>query len=264
MDKASTSSLFLLALDFQMVWCHYNSELKVSAAKPCLFEHNCSLALSAYFFGFYMFGKFLNEVSTNKIDFFIFVEGVYTLPCSIWSSLSPVFLCPVGYSFRTSAFRIPWKNGQIRNLSAIDSHVEVWVKSISCYYTSLHLKCFLSVLCGRREGRLKQKEKSLMFKTKTWSYHTEVWTFPVYGKSLGPYCQCWKPSDKPASTPEYLQEEVGSTAAPLPAPLLVMNFFPKVPIVSQSPSNLQNYSFLLSAFHLICFWDKNHLSNTNT
>lgn len=25
------------------------------------------------FFGFYMFGKFLNEVSTNKMDFFIFV-----------------------------------------------------------------------------------------------------------------------------------------------------------------------------------------------
>lgn len=66
------------------------------------------------------------------------------------------------------------ENGQIRNLSAIDSHVEVWVKSISCYYTSLHLKCFLSVLCGRREGRLKQKEKSLMFKTKTWFYYTEV------------------------------------------------------------------------------------------
>lgn len=156
------------------------------------------------------------------------------------------------------------ENGQIRNLSAIVFHVEVRVKSISCYYTSLPLKCFLSVLCGRREGRLKQKEKSLFFKTKTWFYHTEVWTCPVYGKSLGPHCQCWEPWDKPASTPEYLQEEVGSTAAPLPAPLLVMNFFPKVPIVSQSPSNLQNYSFLLSAFHLICFWDKNHLSNTNT
>lgn len=109
MDKASASSLFLLALDFQMVWCYYTSELKVSAAKLCLFEHNCSLALSAYFFGFYVFGKFLNEVSTNKIDFFIFVEGVYTLPCSICPSLSPVFLCPVGYSFSTSAFRILWK-----------------------------------------------------------------------------------------------------------------------------------------------------------
>lgn len=122
------------------------------------------------------------------------------------------------------------ENGQIRNLSAIGSRVEVWVKSISCYYTSLPLKCFLSVLCGRREGRLKQKERSLIFKTKTWFYHTEVWTCPVYGESLGPHCQCWEPSDKPASTPEYLQEEVGSTAAPLPAPLLVMNFFPKVPL----------------------------------
>lgn len=30
-----------------------------------------------------MFGKFLNEVSTGKIDFFIFLYGVYTLPCSM-------------------------------------------------------------------------------------------------------------------------------------------------------------------------------------
>lgn len=237
-------------------------ELKVSAAKPCLFEHNCSLALSAYFFGFYMFGKFLNEVSTNKIDFFIFVEGVYTLP--VFDRHYPLYFFAQWGTVLGPQLSEYLANGQIRNLSAIDSHVEVWVKSISCYYTSLPLKCFLSVLCGRREGRLKQKQRSLILKTKTWFYHTEVWTCPVYGKSLGPHCQCWEPSDKPASTPEYWQEELGSTAAPLPAPLLVMNFFPKVPIVSQSPSNLQNYSFLLSAFHLICFWDKNHLSNTNT
>lgn len=51
-------------------------------------------------------------------------------------------------------------NGQIRNCSAIDSlHVEVWVKSISKYCISLHLKCFLWVLCGRREARLEQKER---------------------------------------------------------------------------------------------------------
>lgn len=75
MDEASllpSDSCQWLSIDFKMVW-HYTSELKVSAAKMCLFEHNCSLALSAYFLGFYMFGKFLNEVSTNKIAFFIFV-----------------------------------------------------------------------------------------------------------------------------------------------------------------------------------------------
>lgn len=50
------------------------------------------------------------------------------------------------------------ENGQIRNCSAIDSlPVEVWVKSISNSCISLRLKCFLLVLCERREGRLEQK-----------------------------------------------------------------------------------------------------------
>lgn len=74
------------------------------------------------------------------------------------------------------------------------------------------------------------------------------------GKAWAPIASAESLEINQPAPPEYLQEEVGSTAAPLPAaPLLVMNFFPKVPIVSQSPSNLQNYSFLLSAFHLICF-----------
>lgn len=55
------------------------------------------------------------------------------------------------------------ENGQIRNLSAIDSYVEVWVKSISCYYTSLPLKCFLSVLCGRRGGEAEGKGEIINF-----------------------------------------------------------------------------------------------------
>lgn len=56
--------------------------------------------------------------------------------------------------------------GQIRNCSAIDSLcVEVWLKSISNCFISHDLKCFLlvlGVLCGRKEGRLEQKEREII------------------------------------------------------------------------------------------------------
>lgn len=147
-----------LAVDFKMVW-YYTSELKVSAAKMCLFEHNCSLALSAYFlFGFYMFGKFLNKVSTNKIDFLFLFKGCI-LCHAICNHHYPLYFFAQCCTVLRSLLSEYLGNGQIRNRSAIDSlHVQVWVKSISAASLfSWNVSCQCCV--GRGEGRLEQKER---------------------------------------------------------------------------------------------------------
>lgn len=51
-----------------------------------------------HFFGFYMFGKFLNEVSTNKIDFYFSLRSIY-FAMQYVVVITPCFSLPSGVQF---------------------------------------------------------------------------------------------------------------------------------------------------------------------
>lgn len=143
-------------------WCDTTplSSRLVLQKCACLSTTAHWLFLLTFFFGFYMFGKFLKFLQIKLTFLFLFKERI--LCHAVCNCHYPLYFFAQWCTVLRPLLSEYLENEQIRNHSAIDSlHVEVWVKSISNCCISLHLKCFLPVLCGWWEGRgrLEQKER---------------------------------------------------------------------------------------------------------